>query len=724
VRVGPRWPRLGRTVERLTVPLYTTVHRLNHSHTLQSRYAQERLTSLREKIARRERIFLAGISPVCHNTGVSLVEIDPRGRITLHANDEEERYASVKHCRDYPVSTIEVLRRRVRDLGITPPDIHAWLGTWNYPAMTPFAWNLLVQELPWSLPLLRPSAVPEGAFWTHDFCLCTTPRRLRKLLGLAQPQPVISLRHHDNHAALGYALSPFNDGAAPVVVAVLDGFGDDGAITTYLVRDHQLQPLHSNHSIADSLGGFYAIISSTQGGWTPLSSEGRYMGAVAWGDGNRQTNPFYRGLRQLLHFAPHGRVMVNRAAVNWHNAGELHPYGRFMKQLLGEPIPRRRMWNPDAVLRVEDVEHSAITRRRVDIAAACQLVFEDAVFHIVDHLIRTTGSDRVVMSGGTALNCLVNMKLLEHFDDDWYRRTLGKRARLHLWVPPVPGDAGVPAGAAINFALLAGATPGEPLRHAFYCGHSATTQEIDQALATESEISREHLGNIGSSDGFHAVTEFMARVVSCDGVLGLYQGVAETGPRALGHRSILANPCNPRTLENINRRVKLREPIRPLAPMLTLEAARIFFELSPGASDDDYNAYNYMVLTVMAKPIARQKIPAVVHRDGTARIQIVRETDRVTYGYLKAMGQLLGAEVSVNTSLNVASPIVQTPIQALQAMKRAKGMTGMIMISASGDVRLAWHRRNPHPRTQVRWAEGMRDEAMRQITSNEARLIC
>ena len=164
------------------------------------------------------------------------------------------------------------------------------------------------------------------------------------------------------------------------------------------------------------------------------------------------------------------------------------------------------------------------------------------------------------MSGGTALNCLVNMKLLEHFDEDWYRRALGKRARLHLWVPPIPGDAGVPPGAAMNFALRAGATPGDPLRHAFYCGHSPTTQEIDQALAMEGDIGCERLGNVATSDGFHAVTEFMARVISCDGVLGLYQGVAETGPRALGHRSIRPIPA-PEYARTSTTGAKLRELI-------------------------------------------------------------------------------------------------------------------------------------------------------------------
>ena len=120
----------------------------------------------------------------------------------------------------------------------------------------------------------------------------------------------------------------------------------------------------------------------------------------------------------------------------------------------------------------------------------------------------------------------------------------------------------------------------------------------------------------------------MAYMTAQDGIIALFQGAAETGPRALGHRSILANPRNPRTREFLNARVKYREAIRPLAPMMTREAALKWFELSDGAADADYNGYNYMVLTAQAKPDAAARIPAVIHADGTGRLQIVREADR------------------------------------------------------------------------------------------------
>jgi carbamoyltransferase len=185
----------------------------------------------------------------------------------------------------------------------------------------------------------------------------------------------------------------------------------------------------------------------------------------------------------------------------------------------------------------------------------------------------------------------------------------------------------------------------------------------------------------------------MAFMTARDGIVAIYQGAAETGPRALGHRSILANPCNPLTREILNERVKFRESVRPLAPMMTLEAAQRWFELLEGASDDNYNAYNYMVLTARAKPEAYARIPSVIHADGTGRLQIVREhTDPVVHAYLKALGRRIGVEVAVNTSFNVAGPIAQTPVQALDTLRRAKGMDAVLMFADNGPVFAVWTR--------------------------------
>jgi carbamoyltransferase len=296
-----------------------------------------------------------------------------------------------------------------------------------------------------------------------------------------------------------------------------------------------------------------------------------------------------------------------------------------------------------------------------------------------------------VLTGGVALNAVGNMRLLEHFDEAWFAKAQQRDVRLQLWVPPVPGDPGVTIGAAWLFAHLARAPRGAPMTHAFYCGTPPLQDDILAAIAAD-DVASQQIGDISTPEGRDAVADLMAYMVARSGVIALFQGAAETGPRALGHRSILANPCDPAARELLNARVKYREAIRPLAPMATLEAAREYFELLPGASDADYNAYSYMVLTAHSKPHAPEKIPAVIHADGTGRIQIVRaEDDPLTYAYLKALGRHIGVELSVNTSFNVAGPIAQTPQQAIDTLRRSKGLDVVIMVADDGTVTAVWH---------------------------------
>jgi carbamoyltransferase len=241
--------------------------------------------------------------------------------------------------------------------------------------------------------------------------------------------------------------------------------------------------------------------------------------------------------------------------------------------------------------------------------------------------------------------------------------------------------------------MTAGARPGPSLRHAFYCGSPSPTAEIEAAVGAEPTLASMSLGDCSEPERLAQVADLLAHSLANDRVIGLYQGASETGPRALGHRSILANPRNPETRRLLNERVKHRELIRPLAPMLTRAAAERLFYLQPGASADDYNAYNYMVLTARARPEARELIPAVIHRDGTGRLQIVRpDVDPLCHEMLLAMGRRVGVEASVNTSLNVGAPIAHTPAQAIETLMRARGMDGLLMISAEGHAFLVWQR--------------------------------
>ena len=691
-RFGPLHPRLGRLGERLALPLVERFFRRKQIHRTSSRFAEERRRAISAMLARGETVYLAGIGlGGFHNSGVALLELGPDSGPRIICNNEEERFSGKKHANHFPAAALDALDDIMRGLGIGPERIAAWLGTFDYPLFVATGIRAILEEFPAGLKLLSQEATagfdPDKFRQGFD-----SPARLSHLLGLAEPVPIISVPHHDDHAFFSYLVSPFARRPQPTMVLVVDGAGDCASISAYVGSEGALECVRSNDCLFDSLGHFYSVISATQGGWTVLSSEGRYMGAAAYGDMDRASNPFYPHLRKIFELAADGEVRLNRALANWHRDDMLrNPYTPELTEILGPPIAPENMWNPDAVLRVEDVQHQPHTQARVDKAAATQLVFEDALAHVVDWFIRATGSDRLVLTGGAALNAVANMRLLEAFDEDYYARVLGRNTRLHLWVPPVPSDCGVALGAAYAFAASASAGLGQPLRHAFYCGRGASSGEILQALRAADDIEWTIAGDASRRSGREAIASLMASITAQDGIIGVVQGAGETGPRALGHRSILANACNPRTRELINERVKYREPIRPLAPMATLAAAKELFELSEGAADDEYNAYSYMVQTVRAKPLAKRKVPAVVHVDGTARIQIVREeTDPVTYAYLKALGRRTGVEVAVNTSFNVGAPIAQSTGQAIETLRRAKGMDGVFLFADDGPVVVAW----------------------------------
>ena len=690
-RIGPRHPKLAANGYRFARWLAAKTMGAAGFHQLGSDFAEARLTAIREKLARGETVYLAGLgAPGTHNSGVALVEVTQANGPRLIVNNEEERFSGNKHTTEYPKESIDAAVATLRGIGRDIGDIDAWLTSWDYPTLAGTLARSVLEELPQSLKLLRTTEAA-GFDGRRLDQMTRTPKILARQLGLSERVPLICMPHHDNHAWFSYAASPFKDDGEPVAIAVLDGTGDLGSISLYVVENGAMRRLYCNDSMFNSLGAFYSVISSTQGGWTWLSCEGRYMGAAAWGDMNRATNPYYTRLRNVLIFGSGGEVFLNRAMANWYCDPFDNPYKPALTDILGPPLKPEQLWNPDAVLRVEDIHHRADTKDRLDKAAATQLVFEDAMIHVVDHLLRATGATRLVLTGGVALNAVGNMRLLEHFDEAWFAEAQHRKARLHLWVPPVPGDPGVTMGAAWLFAHLAGAPRGAPMTHAFHCGLPPSQDDVAAALDSDG-IAAQMIGDISTPDGREAVADLMAFMVAQSGVVALYQGAAETGPRALGHRSIFANPCDPQARERLNERVKYREAIRPLAPMATLEAAQEYFELLPGASDANYNAYNYMVLTARSKPQARETIPAVIHADGTGRIQIVRaEDDPLTYAYLKALGRRIGVEMSVNTSFNVAGPIAQTPKQAIETLRRSKGLDVVLLVADDDTVHAAWH---------------------------------
>jgi len=691
IRIGPRHPGIAAAGYHLTRALAEPAMARIGFHRIGSEFANLRIASIRERLQRGDTVYIAGLAcSGTHNSGVALIEVTQGGGPRIVVNNEEERFSGNKHTTEYPRASIDAMVETLQRMGRDVDDIAAFVTTWDYPVLLATMVRTVLEEAPASLKLLTMPIGPAIDRRRMDQ-MRRTPKILARQLGLTGRVPLICMPHHDNHAWFSFAASPFADSNEPVAIAVIDGTGDQGSISLYVAKDGAMRQLYCNDSVFDSLGAFYSVISSTQGGWTWLSSEGRYMGAAAWGDMNRATNPYYARLKEVLQLGADGEIKLNRAMANWYSDPLDNPYHAPLIAILGEPLQPDQLWNPDAVLRVEDVHHRPETKDRLDKAAATQLVFEDAIIHVVDHLLRLTGASRLVLTGGVALNAVGNMRLLEHFDAAWFEKSQQRSAHLHLWVPPTPADPGVTIGAAWLLAHLAGAPRGAPLTSAFYCGLAPSPEDIAAALRAD-DIASARVGDISRADGREAIADLMAFMVAQNGVIALYQGAAETGPRALGHRSILANPCDPGARELLNQRVKYREAIRPLAPMATLEAAKQYFGLHEGASDANYNAYNYMVLTARSKPQALSKIPAVIHADGTGRIQIVREEDDpLTHAYLKALGRRIGVEMSVNTSFNVAGPIAQTPSQAIDTLRRSRGLDVVLLIASDGAVYAAWH---------------------------------
>jgi len=276
------------------------------------------------------------------------------------------------------------------------------------------------------------------------------------------------------------------------------------------------------------------------------------------------------------------------------------------------------------------------TQDHADLAASVQVRLEQVLLDLTRWLREQTGGRRLAMAGGVALNCVANTRIAEASGYE------------EVWVQPAAGDAGTSLGAALAVAA-AGSEPLQPLSGADL-GRGWSDEELATALRT-ARVPFERPAD---------VAEVVGQVLADDGVVAWFQGRSEFGPRALGHRSLLAHPGRPENLERLND-VKGREQFRPVAPMVLAERAPEIFSRGPVPSP-------YMLFVHDVAPAWRDRIPAVVHVDGTARIQTVsRETEPLLARMLEAFERRTRLPVVVNTSLNTAGrPMVDTPRDALE----------------------------------------------------------
>ncbi|MDP9138219.1 MAG: hypothetical protein M3N38_08575, partial [Pseudomonadota bacterium] len=286
-----------------------------------------------------------------------------------------------------------------------------------------------------------------------------------------------------------------------------------------------------------------------------------------------------------------------------------------------------------------------ITDRHRDVAFALQTVTEEIILHLVRALLKKHAVRALCMTGGVALNCVANAKILEETDVQ------------RLWVPPCASDTGAPLGSALwHYHQDLGHARGFELQHALY-GKAYGDDEIVKAL----EVAGLGYRRMSQDQLLPRVAKDLA-----DGkVVGWFQGRFEMGPRALGNRSILADPRRADMRDILNAKVKKRESFRPFAPAVLVERAHEFFEIDQPDP--------FMTLAPRVRAECRDRIPAAVHVDGTGRIQTVeRSTNPRYYGLIEEFGRLTGVPVLLNTSFNRTEPIVASPTDAVNCYLRTE----------------------------------------------------
>ena len=554
-------------------------------------------------------MLILGLSNM-RDAAAALVE---NGRVIAAA--EEERFVRIKHVTALP---IQAIRYCLRAAGLRLCDLDAVVVPWKY-------WQIgrrgsLVLGSMWRSPQLcwvksKRSAERVVQEWKELVFLRSY--LTRRIDGTACPPPVF-LDHHLCHAASTALVSPFDHAA----VLVVDGASE--AHTTMLARaDGQDIQVLQRVSLPHSAGQFYASITSYLG-FKPDHDEYIVMGLAAYGEPR-----FAKVLReQVLRLLPDGGFELNTRLFDFH-------------------LARHRLFSTEflKLLGLNRQPEEEITQRHRDVAASAQMVLEETLLHLARHLHRLTGLDQLCLAGGVAYNCVANSRL-------W--REAGFR---EIYIPSAAGDSGAAMGAALWLTHRRGALTERMVMRSASWGPEFTEQECLAALG-RAGLRAEPLPD-------DRLFEQVAGELANGRLVFWFQGRMEWGPRALGNRSLLADPRREDMRELINAKVKLREPFRPFAPSVLVERASEYFDL-PSPSP-------FMLLTVPVQSSAKGLIPAVVHVDGSSRVQTVDAGSNPRYRLLlEAFGRQTGVPVLLNTSFNVNEPIVCTPDEAINCFLRTE----------------------------------------------------
>jgi len=513
----------------------------------------------------------------------------------------EERFNRKKHSGDFPVGAISYC---LAEAGITLEDVDEIVHSFDYqPYQSVYSLDPITTEL------------YRGVFSRE----AVLDQVCRHLDGYSTDR-VCHVTHHLAHAASAYFCSGWDE----CLVLVVDGMGECNSASVYHAHCGQLEKLCET-PMRDSIGILYSLVTLHLG-FDFNADEYKIMGLAPYGDCAR----FRSFFESAVELRENGTIRIPLLHRN-RSREERENYLATRSYLKDYLIPPR---DP----------HEEITDKHRDVAAALQECLDRAMLHMCGQFGKRTGLRRLALAGGVALNCTANGKLLQSgmFDD--------------IFVQPAAGDDGSALGAAAFRAAQNGEIRNARIPVPFY-GPAYSAARVEEALSACA--SRIEVIRYPSLDAACAIA---ARLIAEGRVLGWYRGRMEFGPRALGHRSILADPGHPEMRDRINAMVKMREAFRPFAPAVTLREAPRWFEIAAGTE------MPYMITTVDVRKAYRNQLPAITHVDGSARLQTVSSADNKEFhALLEAVGKTTGREMVLNTSFNVkGQPIVNTPQQAIE----------------------------------------------------------
>lgn len=418
--------------------------------------------------------------------------------------------------------------------------------------------------------------------------------------------PFECVDHHHSHAASAY----FPSGMSEATVVTWDGSGDGLSCSIRHGLDGRMRTLAEFGDF--SIGELYAAIHS----YLKLSDEGSLMGLAAYGSGNGSLDGYVRP-RDL-----------------WMDLKRLRAYGQPFDKHFGysmSDLTSLAPWIPDG---------AELASEHRDLAAELQDKVEQFCFEIIRRAVAMTGCKQIALAGGVALNAVFNGKL-------------GRTPDLceTLFVQPNAGDEGGALGAACVVAGGRGADVSEPMQHAYF-GPDISSASVESTFRAT--------GVPYSFLDDNQLVKFVAGELAQNKIVGWVQGRMEWGPRALGNRSILADPRSRDAGTRVNAAVKYRDPWRPFAPSMLADAADAYL-IDPFFSP-------FMVTTFMVRPERRSEIPSVVHADGSTRPQMVtREGNPRFYNLIEEFGAQTGTPILLNTSFNLkGEPIVRSPLDAIR----------------------------------------------------------